>query len=717
MNEIEVGIRFKAYNGELVGEVRLNKKELDKLNETIEKTTVGTRTASTGLNDYEKQMVAFKAQMQGVNKKFAEQVFHLQKAKRKYEGLTKQIGVLKRTNQSTNRTVDNLTKKVIEQTRQIDRLEKKLKKTARTTRGVSSGLGGMRTALASIGFGLFVRSSTNAALAQDRYNRALKFGAGGARKMAFEQNFLRQKSEELGLVFLDQVSGYSKLTAADRGTKLEGEGVRQIWLGLAEAGTVLGFSSDQTSGAIRALEQIMSKGTVQAEELRGQLGERIPGAFQIAARAMGKTTQELGKMLEMGELLSDDFLPKFAAQMRKEFGVDLVEAMKSPQAQLNRFVNDINEAKIQFGEGFLGGLIDSTQDFKSVLKELIEDGTLRKLGEDLGDITKLIGHNIDLIRSAAIGYGSYRVAALVLTPVLTGLASRQALLNVVMAANPIGVLAVAVGGLVAAYSYLNEENEQLAIFEKDRLGRVEKLSELSAKLATATRDEAKALEEKFQVQNKLDQQGVEIQLRRAEEVFADLEKNASTTEALFGFSLTSSNYEDAQAEVNALKKSLKELSNQARGAERDLALVLTKKKEDAAKGVKKLKKEYMELSAALNPAVAKEREFFEVTAKIGELYDKGLITSFGEYLGLLGLAQEKYYPTSIKFLEEQNTRMAEEIRLMGLSDAERRTELAMRDLINAAKAKGITLSDAEIKQIRAVTDAHIKAVIAIEKRQ
>ena len=41
----------------------------------------------------------------------------------------------------------------------------------------------------------------------------------------------------------------------------------------------MGLSADQTSGVLLALQQMISKGTVQAEELRGQLGERLPGAL------------------------------------------------------------------------------------------------------------------------------------------------------------------------------------------------------------------------------------------------------------------------------------------------------------------------------------------------------------------------------------------------------------------------------------------------------
>src|SRR5690606_22603244 len=54
--------------------------------------------------------------------------------------------------------------------------------------------------------------------------------------------------------------------------------------------------------------------TVQAEELRGQLGERIPGAFATAARAMKVTEVELNAMLKRGEVLAVDLLPRMAAE-------------------------------------------------------------------------------------------------------------------------------------------------------------------------------------------------------------------------------------------------------------------------------------------------------------------------------------------------------------------------------------------------------------------
>ena len=86
-----------------------------------------------------------------------------------------------------------------------------------------------------------------------------------------------------------------------------------------------------------AFSQIVSKGTVQAEELRGQIGERIPGAFNLAAKAMGVTTKELNKMLEQGQVISADFLPKFAVELENAFGDAAEKKVNSLSSSLGRF--------------------------------------------------------------------------------------------------------------------------------------------------------------------------------------------------------------------------------------------------------------------------------------------------------------------------------------------------------------------------------------------
>lgn len=214
---------------------------------------------------------------------------------------------------------------------------------------LAAGMSPLGVALVGVGVGVPVLAGIEAAALRsargvveiqaqvDKLTVGLKFINGGSVLGASQDmEYLRVTTNRLGLS-LDQVAkDYVGLAAASRGTSLEGERTRDIFTAIAEASTVLHLSADETSGALTAVQQMISKGTVQAEELRGQLGERLPGAFQIAARAMGVSTSELSKMLEQGEVISTEFLPKFADQLRREFAGSVEEAAAAAQAALGR---------------------------------------------------------------------------------------------------------------------------------------------------------------------------------------------------------------------------------------------------------------------------------------------------------------------------------------------------------------------------------------------
>ena len=97
-------------------------------------------------------------------------------------------------------------------------------------------------------------------------------------------------------------------------------------------------------------------------------------------------------------------------------------------------------------------------------------------------------------------------------------------------------------------------------------------------------------------------------------------------------------------------------------------------------------------------------------------YDAGLIPSLEELRRLVADLNDKYYPSSAKFLAEINDQMADEIRLLGLSESERKIELKTRELQNAAKARGIVLSDKEIARLRDLAQTHVAATEAMERR-
>ena len=228
--------------------------------------------------------------------------------------------------------------------------------------------------LAGMGIVEIARQLTDAAIASQKMTNAMLASTGSSARAADELAFVRAEAERLGLDLLTSADAYTKLTAAAKGTTLEGQATRDIFTAVSGAATSLGLKADDTEGALRAIQQMMSKGTVQAEELRGQLGERLPGAFNVAARAMGVSTAELGKMLEQGQVISDDFLPKFAAELKKTFE-PTPEMLKSTTAEMNRLTTSIYDLKVSVMEGggssMLGDLTSWSTTFVATMRDNI----------------------------------------------------------------------------------------------------------------------------------------------------------------------------------------------------------------------------------------------------------------------------------------------------------------------------------------------------------
>lgn len=202
--------------------------------------------------------------------------------------------------------------------------------------GAGSLAGAFGVALTGVAMTQFAKDVFETGAKMQSLSLAFKSISGTSAASAAELEFVRQTAARLGQNLLESAEGYKTMAAAAMGTQLAGRGAHDVFVAVSEASAALGLSADQSRGAMIALGQMLSKGTVQAEELRGQLGERIPGAFQIASRAMGVTTSELGKMLQEGEVLATDFLPKFAAELHKTFGADAEGAAKTFQGAANQ---------------------------------------------------------------------------------------------------------------------------------------------------------------------------------------------------------------------------------------------------------------------------------------------------------------------------------------------------------------------------------------------
>ena len=150
-----------------------------------------------------------------------------------------------------------------------------------------------------------------------QFQKVLDFTSGSALAGSRSMQFLIDTSNKLGISLEASVAGYKTLSGAASQAGLSNSQTQKVFENVATAVKAFGLSSEDAKGVFLALGQIISKGTVQAEELRGQIGERIPGAFSIAAKSIGVTEQELNKMMATGKLTSKDFIIPFTAELAK----------------------------------------------------------------------------------------------------------------------------------------------------------------------------------------------------------------------------------------------------------------------------------------------------------------------------------------------------------------------------------------------------------------
>ncbi|WP_370903530.1 tape measure protein [Cronobacter sakazakii] len=184
---------------------------------------------------------------------------------------------------------------------------------------------------------------------------------GSTDKAAKEFDYLRDQSNRLGLDLLKTSKDYTQFAAAV-GDKLPKDQMRSIFEGASEWGLVTGADSESQSRALKSLNQMMSKGTVMSEELKGQLSEALPGAVGLFVKALNQmkgttnlTEKDLFDLMQQGKLFSKDILPEVAKQMKAAArnGGALDKAMKSNRASWQRLQTSMQNAmNIFFTSGF-----------------------------------------------------------------------------------------------------------------------------------------------------------------------------------------------------------------------------------------------------------------------------------------------------------------------------------------------------------------------------
>ena len=207
-----------------------------------------------------------------------------------------------------------------------------------------------------IGLSNLVTKFIEVAKSTNRVTTALKNVSGSMAVFADNQRYLLDLAKKYGLEINALTGNYAKFTAAASISGMSMQEQRKIFESLSRAATAFGMSADDSNGVFLALSQMMSKGKISSEELRSQMGERLPIALQAMAKAAGTSVAGLDKLMKEGKLLSAEVLPKFADALNEMIpNVDTDNLETSLNRLQNAFTKLVNETDIQ---GKYKGLID-----------------------------------------------------------------------------------------------------------------------------------------------------------------------------------------------------------------------------------------------------------------------------------------------------------------------------------------------------------------------
>lgn len=275
--------------------------------------------------------------------------------------------------------------------RDVDDLGSSLNHTSSFIKGFGLSLGGL-------GLSKFVQDAFELRKELDQFN-ALVGGLNGPEEAAKTLEFLRAVAKETATDFRALVTSYGAWTVSAQNSGYSAQESGEMFLKLSKVFRSLGLDAEKSKGAFNAFVQMVQKGTIQMEELKGQLGDRGVPAVNALAKALGVTVDKLGDMAKAGQLGSEK-ITLLIDQLLKDFGGSLPAMLNSFAAQWTAFTNQVTYLQEVFGKPFFELFAIGLSQVNAMLAE----PSVLRFASDLGTLLGAIA-SVTAALSGGLVYG------------------------------------------------------------------------------------------------------------------------------------------------------------------------------------------------------------------------------------------------------------------------------------------------------------------------
>jgi tape measure domain-containing protein len=200
----------------------------------------------------------------------------------------------------------------------------------------------------------------------------------------------RKISSDYAVGLKETIAGYAQVAVAARANNLSLKQTESVYRGVISAGVAFGKSQEDLDAIVTATVQVLSKGKLSAEELQGQIGERLPGAVAKFAEATGRSLPQLAKDLQSGQVSIADFV-KFTEKNVKDYDENAKLIGSSPEKAGARLKLALDTAAETYG-GFFQKVGADSQDYSTKIV-----ANLNSSSEGIKRFTTFIINNITFV--------------------------------------------------------------------------------------------------------------------------------------------------------------------------------------------------------------------------------------------------------------------------------------------------------------------------------
>jgi len=211
----------------------------------------------------------------------------------------------------------------------------------------------------------------------------------------------KSKEAQQSLSSLYQIartSGFAVQELAQSFVKIKSGGIDPMngsLRGLVDATAAFGGNSDTLNRAAIAIQQMAGKGVISMEELRQQLGEAVPSAMSLMARAMGKSMPELAKMIQKGTVQAKPALAAMFAEMERVYhgsGEKLANTLFGQMAQVKSNWAQLTTDFTGMGQkdSFFGRVVGEMKQLNTLMRSTEARSFLASFGAGVGNVAGLL---------------------------------------------------------------------------------------------------------------------------------------------------------------------------------------------------------------------------------------------------------------------------------------------------------------------------------------